>query len=237
MADIVTQILMVAAGLLILILIGVVIFVINMERKYKHRAIIKDPNNKANRVLFDKFKIFTDKDGISWYRFRKLKKVVPPLPPECIEGDTKGRLVGTWYRIDSENFIPGKDDYENVDEEAFLKSVKPFKTEQRALTIAQYKKAERDRKKSWQDVIQQAIPYFVIVVLITLMLIFVPDVMVKRGEIDAAADARLQETVDALVIVTGNLDRVINDRGLLVQEQTSISSATNEGTVSVEAPN
>lgn len=213
--DIVNVIIWVILGVLGLILVGAVIFFIAMEKKYRNKAIIKDPNNRSSRVVFDRFKVYTDKDGISWFKLRKLKKVLIPPPPECIEGDNKGRMVCTWYRIDSENFIPGKDGYELIDEKKFIQSIKPFKTEQRAITIAQYKKSEREKKKSWSEMLTQAVPYIVIIMLVALMLIFVPDVVEQRAQVDSDADLRMIEMLDKLESVTRNLDNLVNDRGVL----------------------
>lgn len=233
MADYIGIILWTAVGLLSLVAVLLVAWAIRMEKKYRHRAIIKDPNNRAQRVIFDRFRVYKGTDGITMYKFRKLKTIVPPLPAECVEVDHKGRMVGTWYRIDEDNFIPGKDGYERVDEQEFIQSIKPFKTEQRALTIAQYKKSERDRKTSWKDLIEKAVPYVVIIMMLALMLIFMPDIMNNRAAIDAAADERVNEVLDALVTTTANLDRIVNDRGVI----TGSEAASGNENVVAEAPN
>lgn len=230
--DIVSIIIWMVLGLLSLVLVGGVIFFIVMERKYRHRAIIKDPNNRINRVFFDRFRIVKDRDGMTTWKFRKLKKEVSPAPSDAVEVDHKGRMVVTWYRYDEENFIPGKDGYEDQDSQELLKSVKPLLSDQRAVAISQWNKSQRDRKKSWQEMLEKAVPYIVIIMLVTIMLIFVPDVIKARGEVEAEANAQVNEMLEHLTVITANLDRIVNDRGVLVSETTPQGNSTV-----MEAPN
>lgn len=228
--SIITTILTTLLGILVVGGIGITIYIVNMEKKYRNRAIIKEPGNRGSRVRIDKFKVYRDSDGIEMYRLRKMKRSIPPLPSDCVEIDNKGRLVGTWYLLD-DNLVPGKDGYENIDKDELITTTKPFNANQRSMAVNQWKKSERDKPKSWKNIIEQAVPYLVIVILITLMLIFVPDVMQSRAEIDKQADDRVLEITKELTKVSANLDRLVNDRGLIEDDTSSTANAD------VEVPN
>jgi len=227
--DIVNIVLWSLIGLFALVIVGLVIFWLWMEKNYKHRAIIKKPGNRSSQVVFDKFRVMKDKDGTITYKFRKNNSfygVIPPLPDECVELDVKGRMVGLWYDIDG-TLVPGRDGYELMDKKTIMASTKPFTANQRSIYINQFKKSERDKKLSWSEIALAAIPIVSVIVLISVILIFLPDVIGSKAEVDAAKQSAEQQALDTLVIISANLDRIINDRALLTSDTVNVIEVPN----------
>lgn len=215
-----TVVLWVVLALFIAVILGIVGWLFFESTKYKHRAIIKKPVNGSIRTVFNRFKIVKDSNGIESYKFYKKPKlygVVPALPDEALETDTKGRLVGLWYDLDG-SLVPGQDGYTRNNKEELIKSTKPLNANQRSFHVYQMNKAARDKKKDWKEVAMAAIPIAAVIILVVLNLVLLPDVIDSRAAYDSSKDQALVEVSENLVVITGNLDRIINDRGLAVDD-------------------
>lgn len=218
--DTITLILIVLIGVLVLGGIGLVWFILWLEKQYCHRAIIKKPGNRNIQLRFDKFRVMKDKEGNTYFKLKKYGKeygAIPPSPDECVELNDKGKMVVTWYDVDG-SLVPGKDGFESVNQKALITSTKPFTANQRSIYINQFRKSERDKKKSWTDIVLAAIPIVSVIVLIAVILIFLPEVISSKADYDQSRSALEQETLEALIIITNNLDRLVNDRGILTED-------------------
>lgn len=207
-------------GLFIAIILGIVGWLLFESTKYKHKAIIKKPVNGSIRTVFNKFKIGKDKDGNEYYRFYKKPKlygVIPPLPDEALETDNKGRFVGLWYDIDG-SLVPGKDAINTIDKAEMIENTKPLNANQRSIYINQMNKAARDKKQGWKDIVMAAIPIAAVIILVVLNLVLLPDVIDSRAAYDNAKDQAMVSVSENLVVISGNLDRIINDRGLATDD-------------------
>lgn len=215
-----TVVLWVILGLFGAIILGIVGYLMFEASKHKHRAIIKKPVNGSIRTVFNKFKIAKDSDGNEYYKFfnkPKLYGKIPPLPDEALETDNKGRFVGLWYDIDG-TLVPGKDGFSTIDKALMIENTKPLNANQRSIYINQMNKAARDKKQTWKDVVMAAIPIAAVIILVVLNLVLLPDVIDARQAYDASKDEALVQVSENLVVITGNLDRIINDRGLAVDD-------------------
>lgn len=233
--DTVSLILYVTLGVLFLGIIGVVAYIIHLDKQYKHRAIIKKPVNGGVRTVHDRFSVKVDTAGNEYYKFRnkhnrKKYANVAPLPDECIETTDKNYMTGTWYDVDG-SLIPAKDNFSGSDKQEIIAATQPFNANQRSFYINQYQKAERDKKKSWQEVVMNALPFATLIILIVISLVMLPDIFTQRADYDAARENRQIEILELQQSIVRELNRVANDEQVLLPD--NVTRAVN----SLEAPN
>lgn len=76
---------------------------IRFERSFKHFIVIRIVTENRKRIMTDKFREFTDGDGVLWWKMRKRKHIIPVAPPDAIELTADGSIyVEAYYTPEGE---------------------------------------------------------------------------------------------------------------------------------------
>jgi len=143
------------------ILIGVIIFVIQL-RKYKHKFRIKEVIEGRKIYIDDRAREYKDQGGAMWWKLLKMKDLVEIPPPEAIELDNKGKKCVEAYRLDTGEYMYIKDEWTskqipsevyNIDEKIIPKKLNEIVNEdEREAMISEWKKVQRSKQiKEWAN--------------------------------------------------------------------------------------
>lgn len=210
------QIMTTAIVILCVVLTGAVTMFIVMETKYKHRITIKECVGGKKRIINDKFRIKKDATGI-WWKTRKTRALIPENL-EAAEVTTKGKIYVEYYLLDGGTYVPAVDKfdpYTGAMEKTISNHMQPMTTSQRSLYLEQVKKAERDKKKSISEIVQAAIPYAVLIIILVCIMVFWGEFM--QPAIDATE--QFESVSENLVSVTDRLDSMINNKEIIVSQE------------------
>ena len=159
---------------LILTLGGLAFFIWN-ELRYKHKVIIREVINDRRIIDIDRAKDFKDETGVTYWKLKKEKnkdkKLIPTPPSESIELTNKGKKLIEVYRNEEGEYIFIKDENDKI------KSLQPLTRNDRLTLIHSYKTAEFKNKKSMLEQIKQIATISGIIIIITMALIFMPDLI------------------------------------------------------------
>lgn len=221
MGDWITQVLNWFLGILITGIVGIGIFIMVMESKYKHKVTIKKVVKGNIQIKHDKFKVKKDKEGIVWWHFRKLKMDVTPFPNECVGLDEKGRMYGQCYQLSDVTIVPIKDTFDPSEETTYdeiIAKLQPYTSNQRALLVNQHSKAERNRKKTVAEMISAAIPYISVVMIVIMFMIFYGDAVEPIKEMAQTSVAHWETVTENIAQATSQLNEIINNKQVLIGE-------------------
>jgi len=159
---------------LVVVIIGLLIWIMN-ELRFKHKVIIRQVANDRRIIRIDRAKDYKDSEGVPYWKLKKernkIKKLIPLPPQESIEITTKGRKLIEVYCNEDGEYIFIKDTNTNIN------SFQPLTRNDRLTLIHSYKTAEFKNKKSLAEQIQQWVLTGSIIIMVSMVLIFAPDLV------------------------------------------------------------
>ena len=166
------------------VLVGV-FFVMRMLQ-YKHTVLVKVLTESGSLVVPDKAREMSE-EGVKFWRLRKMRDKTPVPPDEVVQLTKKGKLFVEAVRTQQGEYVwikpsQGSDVIEQVKE--------PITSNDRIFYARQEIKAAQRQTKGWKDVVEKALPYFVVVMILVLVFAFwgtitqpMKDVMSKAASI------------------------------------------------------
>lgn len=158
---------------LVMLIVGYI--VVEQTVIFKHRYVLKQPTAEGNKAIITKAREFTDKkDGVQKWQLLKGRRIVP-VPPAISRGLTN---KGAFY-VEAWQLEDGQIQYESHPKG--VEGVEVATTNQRVMLANQFARAERDRRRGWQDIIGQiALPLGMFLVVAMVVIVG----MVQWGEIN-----------------------------------------------------
>lgn len=187
--------LLIVAGMVAFAAIG---FYVMWIKQFKHYIRIKDVVKGRMIISDDKFREYTDSDGVSWCHIFKARDRIPLPPSEAVELNASGKKVVECYRLGPGEYIFAKDIAEPIPTEILdmdegktkrekikahlnkfkdkaIAAYQPLTTKQRVIMIEQIKKAHMKKTKKWQDMIMPVAGIAAVTIIIVAMMIFYAD--------------------------------------------------------------
>lgn len=174
---------------------------------FKFRIRIREIINGRQIVSEDRAKRKKDRDGIYWWKLRKLRVKIPEPPSECIDINRKGKKVLELFRADDGSFIPisvnfdytawKKEQLDSKKVEAF----KPFSSNQRAMYVHELRESETYKKKKLGEILMGLAPYIAIVLILVIFMLFFGEVVKPIGSLSEGlteASKELKSASDTL---------------------------------------
>ena len=209
--DIMGQILFVLAALLGCGVVGLIIAIFTMNKKFNIKVIIKESLNGNKVVKHDLAKEFKKDDGIVCWKLQKSKDIIPQPPQSCIELDNKGKKVMQFYRVDGGDLIPSHDAFDPNElstKEKIIEKIQPYTTNQRAMLVSQHLKSERNKKQSMSDMVAKALPYIAMIMLVVMFMLFFNEAVQPMLDVGS----QYVTASENLVKASEKLDNAINNR-------------------------
>lgn len=198
----------------ILAIIGVFVYVIIENKKYKHIVQIREIVNGRKIIKYDRARDFEDDDKSRWWKLKKEKdknlKLLEVPSGECIEIDNKGRKNVVVYR-DSSGSVKFANDG-TVD----LKQIKnwyPVTSEDRVVMINQIKKAESRKGKDWKQNMPMFVGGFMLLIVVVLAFVFIEDVakpFIESKELQLEQQEIMLEQTELLRDLKSNVQNLEN---------------------------
>jgi len=198
----------------ILAVIGVFVYVLIENKKYKHIVQIREIVNGRKIIKYDRARDFEDDDKSRWWKLKKEKnknlKLLEVPSGECIEIDNKGRKNVVVYR-DSTGSVKFANDG-TVD----LKQIKnwhPVTSEDRVVMINQIKKAENRKGKDWKQNMPMFVGGFMLLIVIVLAFVFIEDVakpFIESKELQLEQQEIMLEQTELLKDLKSNVQTLEN---------------------------
>jgi len=193
--------------LIIGVLLGLSVFAYNLF-KYKHTIILRKRTGSKKLILTDKFKIYTDPDGIIWWKLKRLKIVMKPAMEDAIEITDKGKMFVEADFTDEEGYCYLTDVREHNQEQFFCQ----LNSNEKAVLVHHYAKMQKRNMASFFN--QNAgmiVGISAIVIILVITLAYWGDIFKPAIEMTNSM-TRLAEKMD---LVAGRLDGVINNRQII----------------------
>jgi len=196
-------------------LLGIIVFVvggyvIHTELQFKHKAIVKENNKGTNLLRILRAKEYKDTDGSLWWKIKGYSEAVPRPPNKALTLNDKGKYIAKFYQLDGGELTPIiEDNLEfNEDSNEFIQRTQPTTAPQRQIIVSQIMKAKREQGKSMAEMMMFALPFAVLIIIITLVMIFADEALQPAIQIGESN----QMIADKLIIAMEKLDTVINNR-------------------------
>jgi len=174
---------------MIVAIIGLLAYMVYHVLRHKHTFIIRELTSGRKRILKDRARDWTDKNGVKYWKLLFARHTVPVPPEEAIELTAKGKLFVEAYRTKNDEYIYIQDG-ENV--AGSDNSFRPITTNQRAALANQIRKKFDRKTRSWHEMIPIIASGFVLVIIFAMALIFWNDITKPSIEAMSAA-AKIQE--------------------------------------------
>ena len=145
-------------NIILFLLLGILVasgtYLFFMLRSYKHTIVFRRVMGGRRLIMTDKFKEKKDRQGTVSYITRKTKKLLPPLPPNCLEIRTNGKIFVEMYMSPDGTLTPVMDTLEHEDDLKKVNSKEgqglvPVSTNQRIFYIGELKKREERRNSGF----------------------------------------------------------------------------------------
>jgi len=170
-----------AEGMIYIILAALVIallFVVFYMMSFKHKVRVRKIIRGRTVIIDDKAKVVKDKGGTVWWKLFKHRVKIPAPPSECVDLTVKGKFVTEFFRTPDESYIPITVDFDyNNFQKDHDDSFKPFPTSQRTLLVNELTESKSYLKKTFTDIIRDAIPIIAIVLILTVFMLFFGEVV------------------------------------------------------------
>ena len=211
-----TTIIMISLGVAIL---GLVIFIILDNKKYKHRVEIREVINGRKILRHCRARDFTDDDNGLWWRIkgekRKEFRFLPIPASESIELDWKGRKCVTLYR-DGNNSI--KYVVDKTKDMGKIEEFKPLTSAQRVILTGQIRKAETRGGKDWKDNIPLIVIGIQLVILIVVILVFMEDIakpFIESKQLQVQQQELMLEQTELLKEIKSGVQSIKGAEGII----------------------
>lgn len=223
-----TAIMYIIIGLGIAGLIYLVFWWISFKYKVRVRELVA---GGADVIRDDKAKRYKDRDGVYWWKLRKLRTKFPEPPSECIDINHRGKKMLEVYRADDGSFIPimTSFDYSSWKKEQIdskeAKAFKPFATNQRAMLVHEYRESESYKQRKLSDIVMALAPYVAIVLILAIFMIFFGEVV---KPMTSAGDA-ITKASDKLAVASDNMESACLGKVKLQVETLTNGSTSSPG--------
>jgi hypothetical protein len=177
-------------GILVLFILGSLIFLIFYLLSFKHKFRVIDLTNGVERVLDDKCKLVTSKtDGVQVLKLLKMKKNAQFPPSEAISLTSKGHYSFEARYTEETGFcyILARDKQAQISSDRLT-------TNQKIFLSSEFTKANLDKKTSIASIVERAVPYIALIIIVVSLFIFWGDIVAPFAESrrDAVAMEQIQ---------------------------------------------
>lgn len=201
-------------GIIIVAVLLIIIVVYVQFFTFKHKIRIKNLVGEGQKLIEDDvFKIVRDRDGLSWYRLRGRKILLPIAPPDCIDPTTSGKISLVVYHTEDGEYIYAKDATTNN----HIKNESPFPTTQRALLVNQVRKGEEEKGFRWKDQIPMIAGIAMVILVFLMVFIFWEDITRPSVEVSQS----LAEVSANLADIAKSFSDTANQIQTIVQTNSS----------------
>lgn len=198
------------AGILIfaMVFFGIVSYFLWTILAYNIRVVIREITDSGNLVSIDWARIKVDKkSGAEYWKLKKRKHIIPRPPAKAISTTNKGKQWVELFYIGNGQYVPAAAyDKTLIGEDKFVKAFQPISDTQRSSYVDQLEKSEGYKKKGLHELLTQALPYIVLIFMLTIFMLFFGEAMTPTLEAAGTAAAvgkDFRETAEILREVMG----------------------------------
>jgi hypothetical protein len=194
--------------LILLAIIGIMWFIFYWL-SFKFPVTIRDIANNRQIIGKDLAKRIKDRNGVYWWKLRRLREKIPEPPSECIDVNKKGKKSLELFRADDGSFIPieVKFNYTEWKKTQLLnkatESFKPFGSNQRTMYVHELRESETYKKKKLSDTLMAIAPYIAIVLILVIFMIFFGETVKPTVALSEQVAANCNKCYDSLGQCTG----------------------------------
>jgi hypothetical protein len=175
--------------------IAITWFIITVMQ-YKHKVMIIYKTSHSNIIIEDKARIVKDEDEKEVWKLWKLKDSMPPPPKDARSITKNGKffVIASYSEEEGYLFRMDKDYHEQIAKDKLT-------TNQKMFYVNQFKKAQANRRKSWQDVISNAVPYLALVIIVVCLFIFwgeIAEPSLEMARINTQTTEKLNQLISSI---------------------------------------
>lgn len=190
--------------MLIALVVGGLAWLYAYHNSFKIKAVIRETVNGRSIVSHDKIRIFKDKNGIlKWMLWKGLfvfKKPIVPIPEaDYIDITVKGRKFVEFFRTPDNQYIPIRANPRDIIDGVGA-DFEPFTTAQRTMQVQEYREAEAYKRKPLSELLINAFPYIVTLLIIVIFMIFFNDVVAPTKDLADSNIAASKELAHSLQV-------------------------------------
>ena len=227
----------------------IIIFMVFVLLKYKHKVRLKQCTATGKLIKDTKAREY-EEDGVKYWRFL-YKKMYAPVPPAvAINIDKRGKLCAECYVTETGEVIWIKDEWKEanipediktlkntdpdlykakvawwVSENNVIEPLEPMTTPQRAEIARQIAKKEARKKRGVLDLVRDLAPMIALVFLVTMLLVFwgsIAEPALAQGKQNAAITETQNKMLKTMGSMLSELKQIIKQKQLVTGEDIDI---------------
>lgn len=198
--------------ILIMAVVAAALFYFLFFRQFKNHVRIRVVSGNRSIIIDDKARVINDGGVKKWQLLRRREKI--PLPPaKALSVNSKGKYcVELLYDEESREYHYIED---NIDINK-LTGFDPLTTNQREMLIGEIRRANERGGKSWKEIVQQAVPYIALTLMVLGLMIFYGDIaapVLKMGDVQAEITQQQSEMLGTIQEMIESKQIFINNPG------------------------
>lgn len=178
-------------------------------KKYSKVVVIRKIVNNRVIVSMDKVRYLKDKDGVEWYKFLKLRKIVKIPSSVSIDITSKGKDFLECFLKPT-----GEISWGQVKADEFL-VIEPFTTEDRETLQYQFYKAHLEGGVNWKELIIPIFGIIALVIIVVSLMIFYKDMgepLLAMADKNIVFVEKMTELVEKIDMVS-NCTQIVRPSG------------------------
>lgn len=182
---------MVADVIMWILIAGIVIgavWLFMYINSFKIKVIIRDVANNRKIIRYDKGRIVKTKTGKYFFQLLKSKRKIEAPKDSCYEIDKKGKKQIIFYYVsEDDSFVPVEDKFNYQDyKTSNFQTIEPFTSNQREGLMYEFREAENYKKKKLGEQLLALAPYFILVLILAVFMIFFENVVKPTSDLALA---------------------------------------------------